>query len=90
IDGYLSGPFQLLGRTHELVLGGSFRRNKDDDGPGGWPTDYNVIVDPMTWDSSAVPKPAFTYTWSRKGHQRLSSAYATTRLSLADPLTLML
>ncbi|MFY4259648.1 TonB-dependent siderophore receptor [Achromobacter xylosoxidans] len=90
IDGYLSGPFQLLGRTHELVLGGSFRRNKDDDGPGGWPTDYNVIVDPMNWDSSAVPKPAFTYPWSRKGHQRLSSAYATTRLSLADPLTLML
>lgn len=90
IDGYLSGPFELLGRTHELVLGGSFRKNKDDDGPGGWPSDYNVIVDPMNWDSSAVPKPAITYPWSRKGHQRLTSGYATTRFSLADPLNLML
>lgn len=46
VDGYLSGPFRLLGRTHELVLGGSFLKNKDNDGPGGWPLDYNMTVDP--------------------------------------------
>ncbi|VGO07608.1 TonB-dependent siderophore receptor [plant metagenome] len=90
LDGYLSGPFTLLGRQHELVLGGSLRKNRDDDGPGGWPTDYNEIVDPLAWDSSAVPMPAFTMPWSRKGHQKQASGYATTRLSLADPLTLML
>ncbi len=90
VDGYLSGPFTLLGRTHELVLGGSFLKNKDDDGPGGWPLDYNMTVDPEHWDSSAVEKPAFVYPWSRKGYQRQMSGYATTRLSLADPLTLML
>ena len=90
VDGYLSGPFTLLGRTHELVLGGSFLKNKDDDGPGGWPLDYNMTVDPEHWNSSAVEKPAFVYPWSRKGYQRQVSGYATTRLSLADPLTLML
>ena len=90
VDGYLSGPFTLLGRTHELVLGGSFLKNKDDDGPGGWPLDYNMTVDPEHWDSSAVEKPAFVYPWSRKGYQRQMSGYATTRLSLADPLTPML
>lgn len=90
LDGYASGPFSLFGRQHELVFGASFRKNRDNDGPGGWPSDYNVVVDPMTWDSGAVPKPAFDYPWSRKGHQKLSSGYATTRFSLADPLTLML
>lgn len=89
IDGYMKGPFSLLGRQHELVIGGSFLKNKDDDGPGGWPSDYNVIVDLLTWDSSSVPKPKVDYVWSRKGHQKLSSGYATARLSLADPLTLM-
>ncbi len=90
IDAYASGPFSLLGRTHELVVGASYRETKEDDGPGGWPSDYDEYVDPNTWDSGAVPKPAFNYVWSRKGHQKQYGAYATTRLNLADSLTLML
>ncbi|CAB3700709.1 Ferric-pseudobactin BN7/BN8 receptor [Achromobacter deleyi] len=90
LDAYLSGPFTLLGRKHELVLGGSFLKNRDNDGPGGWPSAYDMTVDPESWNSSAVAKPQFDYPWSRKGYQRQVSGYATTRLSLADPLTLML
>jgi len=90
LDAYASGPFQLFGRTHELLAGASYRRNRDNDGPGGWPSDYNVIVDPLTWNSSTVPKPVMDYVWSRKGAQKQSSAYATARFSVSDPLTAML
>ncbi len=90
IDGYAQGPFQWLGRTHELVFGGSYRKNRDDDGPGGWPSDYDVTVDPMNWNSSAVPRPVIDYLWSRKGHQTQAGLYGTARFSVSDPLTLML
>lgn len=90
IDAYASGPFNLLGRTHELVVGASYIEARDDDGPGGWPSAYDEYVDPVHWDSGSVPKPEFNYVWSRNGYQKQAGAYATTRLSLADPLTLML
>ena len=90
VDAYASGPFRLFGRTHELVVGGSYRRSRENDGPGGWPADYNVTVDPLTWNSSTVPQPAIDYLWSRKGKQAETGLYATARLQLADPLTAML
>lgn len=90
VDAYASGPFQLFGRTHELVVGASYRRNRENDGPGGWPGDYDVTVDPLTWNSSTVPRPVLNYMWSRKGRQNQSGVYATTRLQLSDSLTAML
>ena len=90
IDGYLSGPFSLLGRKHELVVGGSYREAKDNDGPGGWPSNYDEYVDPNTWNSSTIPQPAIDYLWSRRGTEKQSAIYGTVRLNLADPLTLML
>ena len=90
LEAYASGPFALFGRTHELVLGASYRRNHDNDGPGGWPGNYDVTVDPLTWNSGSVPLPAIDYLWSRKGRQAQTGLYASTRLQLADPLTAML
>lgn len=90
IDVFASGPFSLLGRKHELVVGANYREAQDDDGPGGWPAAYDEYVDPNTWNSSAIPKPAFNYLWARYGHQKQFGAYATTRLNLTDSLTLML
>ncbi|MDC2862956.1 TonB-dependent siderophore receptor [Delftia sp. DT-2] len=90
LDAFAQGPWQWLGRTHEMVFGASVRQNSDDDGPGGWPADYQQIVDPMTWDPGSVARPAINTLWSRRGHQRQLGAYGTLRLSVAQPLTALL
>ncbi|CAB5716220.1 Ferripyoverdine receptor precursor [Delftia tsuruhatensis] len=90
LDAFAQGPWQWLGRTHEMVFGASVRQNSDDDGPGGWPSDYQQIVDPMTWDPGSVARPAINTLWSRRGHQRQLGAYGTLRLSVSQPLTALL
>jgi outer membrane receptor for ferric coprogen and ferric-rhodotorulic acid len=90
LDAFAQGPWQAWGRTHEVVIGAGIRQSSDDDGPGGWPADYAPVVDPLHWDSSAVAKPAFSALWSRRGHQRQAGAYGTLRLSVSDPLTVLL
>jgi outer membrane receptor for ferric coprogen and ferric-rhodotorulic acid len=90
LDAYAQGPWQMWGRSHELVLGAGIRQSSDDDGPGGWPADYAPVIDPMYWDSSSVPKPVFNQLWSRRGHERQAGVYGTLRLNLSDPLTLLL
>lgn len=89
-DAYASGPFRLLDRDHELVLGASHRRvvfNGD--------VANNVLlhsnIDVYNWDSGATPQIASQtkYGWQNT-NAKLNSVYATTRLSLADPLKLIL
>lgn len=89
-DAYASGPFRLMDRDHELVVGASHRRVVFD---GDVP--YNILlnsnIDIHNWDSGATPKPESQdkYDWQNT-NARLNSSYATTRLSLADPLKLIL
>ncbi len=89
-DAYASGPFRLLDRDHELVVGASHRRvvfNGD--------VPYNILlksnIDLYNWDAGATPKPPSQgkYPWQNTD-ARLNSVYATTRLSLAEPLKLIL
>ncbi|WP_042126743.1 TonB-dependent siderophore receptor, partial [Pseudomonas japonica] len=87
-DGYASGPFSLFGRTHELVVGGSYRNQDIDDGPGGWPLGAVYEFDPLSFDGKAVPKPAISYAWSRDGEVKQSSVYLTARFSLSERLKL--
>ncbi|MFJ4375119.1 TonB-dependent siderophore receptor [Pseudomonas japonica] len=88
LDGYASGPFSLFGRTHELVVGGSYRNQDIDDGPGGWPMGGVYEFDPLSFDGKAVPKPAISYAWSRDGEVKQSSVYLTARFSLSERLKL--
>jgi len=91
VDGYVSGPFTLLGATHELVLGGSYRNDKTDDGPGGgFLNDPNIVLAPSNFDYHGVEKPAINYNWSRKGKVDQSSTYAALRFNLRDDLKLIL
>ena len=89
-DAYASGPFRLMDRDHELVVGASHRRvvfNGD--------VPYNILlnsnIDLYNWDAGATPKPPSQdkYGWQNT-NAKLNSVYATTRLSLADPLKLIL
>ena len=90
LDGYVSGPFSLFGRTHELVVGGSYRQQDIDDGPGGWPLGFEYEFDPLAFDGKAVPKPQTVRAWSRDGQIDQSSAYVTARFSLTEQLKMAL
>ncbi|WP_428309913.1 TonB-dependent siderophore receptor [Hydrocarboniphaga sp.] len=89
LDAYLSGAFELLGRKHELVFGGM----------GSWlhrdETEYQhgelaEVGNFYEWDGS-YPEPEFNTTgdYIARVRTRQAAAYSALRLSLADPLKLI-
>lgn len=95
-DAYASGPFQLLGREHELVVGAAYRQERFD-GHGGWGDvrfkDGSLAtgVDPTHWDPTSTLKPDIQMDlWGMKLDQEQKGAYVTTRLNIADPLKVIL
>ncbi|WP_338490949.1 TonB-dependent siderophore receptor [Pseudomonas trivialis] len=81
VDAFVSGPFQALGRTHELVVGAS-RRVYD-------LTTHSYSPFDMNWPLTAG-KPDFAHTANGREVTTQDGVYVTTRLSLADPLKLIL
>ncbi|MGR3885679.1 TonB-dependent siderophore receptor [Pseudomonas sp. 1152_12] len=81
VDAFASGPFQAFGRTHELVVGAS-KRIYDR-------TTHNYSPYDMNWPLSAG-KPEFVHTNNQREVTTQEGVYVTTRLSLADPLKLIL
>ncbi|VVN28129.1 Ferripyoverdine receptor [Pseudomonas fluorescens] len=87
-DLYVSGPFSLGGREHELVMGGSISASEWK-GKGYWNLSPN-IVDFNNWRGhAAIPD------WGQAQSLtddtvRQTGAYVTTRLNLADDLKLLL
>lgn len=89
-DAYAGGPFSLLNRDHELVFGPSHLRVVFN---GDVPVNVllNSNIDIYNWNSGATPQIASQnkYGWQNT-NAKLNSVYATTRLSLADRLKLIL
>lgn len=90
----LNGPFSLFGRTHELMLGASHRRH-DNLNWGGWAayswTANGPEVDPYNWDSSVTTRPDIDMTrWRVDTTTRQNAVYTATRLSIAEPLKVIL
>ncbi len=90
LDAYVSGPFALFGRRHELVVGvnrGAARVKQYSSYPAG-------IGTPLPGDSAfdgSYPLPDFPeFDLSADFHQRRESAYALVRLDPADGVKLML
>lgn len=91
LEVYANGPFSLLGRRHQLALGASASRGHDDSktltiANAGLTT----IPDLFSWDGQST-RP--TVAWDGSASQvntRQSGMYASARLSLADPLNLVL
>lgn len=89
-DAYASGPFSLLGREHELVIGADHRWREFEPwgGYGSGTIPFNVYTSDT---SSLIPKPYFSElsegTWDYSDKQ--TSTYATVRWSVADPLTVI-
>lgn len=88
-DLYASGPFELGGRRHELVLGANAAKS-DADQRSLYGNDVGTPLPSLDDWNGDYPRPAFDA--SRQGaqlHLRRSSLYATARWNLADPLRLI-
>ncbi|MBA5603253.1 ferric-rhodotorulic acid/ferric-coprogen receptor FhuE [Pectobacterium aroidearum] len=91
IDTYATGPFELLGRQHELVVGASYSKqsnNYDNSYPTSAITPED-IGNYFNWNGNLADP-----TWSdwkpyENSTTRQKSAYTSARFSLADPLHLI-
>lgn len=88
-DFYASGPFNLFGRKHELVLGGSFTDRRWTNA-GYSASGYNTSVSDYYGWTGHIPYA----NWGTPGYTndettRESGLYGTTRLNLRDDLKLI-
>jgi outer membrane receptor for ferric coprogen and ferric-rhodotorulic acid len=76
-DAFASGPFQLFGREHELVIGTSYREEQFD-GHGGF-------------GEATEQKPSYDLNgWALKTDNKQIGTYVTSRFNLADDLKLII
>lgn len=99
VDAYLSGKFPLLGREHDVVVGASWQ-DLETITPtlaATYPTDWVscqygpcwYVPNLYTWNGQASqPTLARTGAW-RQARTTQSGIYASTRLRLAEPLSLV-
>lgn len=84
----LSGNFSLLGRAHELVVGGDYQKEHYDNRVG---TLANTsLVNVYTFDPSSVAKPDVPYRNRYRYDNYQRAVYGATRLNLSDDLKLIL
>lgn len=88
-DVYLSGPFELFGRKHELVVGGYGSQLKQDEREFTH-GDLADIGNFYNWDGS-YPQPTFSAESAPIGRNRIDqkAIYGALRLQLLDPLKLI-
>lgn len=86
-DFFASGPFALLGRQHELVVGASKRQLKTE-ATGGHRFFNNIDINSFKPTDLARPTVPDVYSLSDKVDQE--GLYLTTRWNLADPLKVIL
>ncbi|WP_315122597.1 TonB-dependent siderophore receptor [Comamonas antarctica] len=86
---YANGPFELLGRKHELVLGASYR-NVDFDGNSRQGLVLSSKLNLYDFNPAAVADPSIPLRDWMDAKITQQSIYATTRLNVADRLKLIL
>lgn len=92
LDVYATGPFQLGGRGHELVIGGSLSRRRWI-GDDYWtlPEDYDLAVHDYYHWRGDIPAPQWPATpdWHSDEVTRENGLYAAVRWNLAETLKLI-
>ena len=89
VDAYVSGPIQLFGRRHELLLGGNAQRTTSEQYTGMFTPALNVPVNVFDRDPHGVPEPGVgPYTSPGETRLKQQGVYGMGRFSLADPVTL--
>lgn len=94
LDAYLTGPFSLFGREHELIVGTTLSRYQENTPDrGGWYgpwTGYDGTIDNFfTWDGSG-PRPDTTPVGKNYITENQYAVYLTSRFNLTDATHLML
>lgn len=89
LDLYASGPFNLLGRKHDLVVGATVARTKVNAPTyGSWT--LLAIPNIYTWDGNTPLNPNKQIQGSYTDEENVSSAYSTVRFKPTDALSLIL
>lgn len=91
-DIYATGPFQLFGREHELVVGASISESTWKNNGYGTPTDYKTSVDQYYQWNGNVAEPDWQKGnhWSNNETTKQNGFYLTSRLNLHDDLKVIL
>ncbi|WP_350614939.1 TonB-dependent siderophore receptor [Pseudomonas sp. HY7a-MNA-CIBAN-0227] len=96
VDAYLTGPFQLFGREHELITGVTLSQIRNEDAPdyGGWirpgnSAGYNGTIGPINDWNGNVAKPDFVKQGEQNFKENQYAAYMTSRFHLNDDTTLI-
>ena len=94
LDAYVTGPFSLFGREHELIIGTTLSRYREHTPErGGWYgpwTGYDGTLDNFfTWDGSG-PRPDTTPVGKSLIDENQYAAYLTSRFHITDNTHLIL
>ncbi|QRM54360.1 TonB-dependent receptor [Sinorhizobium sp. BG8] len=88
LDVHVSGPVELFGREHDVVVGVSAQREKFSYVGGSSPF---YVIDPENWDPTSVPKPDITVgSFAGDLDQKEAGIYASTRLDITDSFKIIL
>ena len=85
-DLYASGPFALLGRTHQLVVGYNWEQRL----ASNRNVTYAAVPNVDIFQPDSVPEPSGDYTRGSDSRVTQAGLYSQARLSLADAFTLAL
>lgn len=91
-DVYVSGPFSLLGREHEVVIGASASNSHwkgKDYGDPLFPNGNNKVVDFWDFDGN-IPEPDWRNFTRNDQTTRQTAGYIASRFNLTDDLNLLL
>ncbi|MCB8887914.1 ferric-rhodotorulic acid/ferric-coprogen receptor FhuE [Vreelandella malpeensis] len=88
VDAQASGPFSLLGREHELVIGGSYSDQTND--YENTFIDGFEVADFNNWNGAAPNEGWAPFEPSEASSTRQKAIYSAARFSLADPLSLIM
>ena len=89
VDLSVTGPFELLGRRHEVVAGLTYRTLEQDD--LGWraatPPGYSFGFDPVNWNPADAPRPDISqFYYGQNTRTKQGSAYTTARFVVTPEL----
>lgn len=87
-DAYVKGPFELFGREHELVVGGSYS-DQSNDYESNFTSGSIDVGDFDNWDGSTADLDWPGFSPSERTSTLQKAVYGVARFSLADPLTLI-
>ncbi|MBH0114032.1 TonB-dependent siderophore receptor [Novosphingobium sp. YJ-S2-02] len=91
IDAHIGGSFELAGREHEVLFGGTYGEQRLIESQASAPDSFGIPLPGDTAFQGTFPYPDFgDYAVAADYTTKIYTGYGLARLSLAEPLKLML